>query len=458
MRYIGAVGIPRQGDTATMLKLLILDVWILTLMNITAAGYTLGPGLSLKNLALYLVGFLIFMHLVLGGRFRFEIKAQATALTIIVLYGIASIAIPSSIMKVAGYDVVASAISLKSGPFDWLVYVVGAYCAARNFDQARLLLRHVLGAIGVANVLTMVSLTGIVHIGTDVVGMDNDYGVSRVWGYFGHPNSTGMLMVTILPFYFVEAESSRGPWRAAWVASGLATLALILMTGSRAALVALFASAVWSLWLLRRHISMATVTKYLGLLALGMIPILAVVGFAYWDMIVGRFADSDTVSAYGLTSGRSDFWMFALRRMAEKPWSFLVGFGWESFSVSGSVYAVHNHYLSLLYELGAIGMIAFIYFEVRTITDALRAVPIAAPEARAYMMALVSGLIACAIANIFGAYGQPWPYILLVVGAVLRMITLSRDAHAAAQSVLGRDRTKPRRSGSPVPGRGAPAW
>lgn len=417
-----------------MLKLLILDVWLLTLMNVTATGYTLAPGLSLKNLALYLVCFLMFMHLVLGGRFRFDIRGQIIALSVIVLYGLVSVVIPTVFIPAAGYSVVASVISLKSGPFDWVIYVLGAYCSARNFTQARLLIRNVLGAIGVSNMLTIISVAGIFHFGAPVVGFDNDYGVPRVWGYYGHPNNTAMLLVTVLPFYFVEAENSRGPWRAVWVACGLACATVTLMTGSRGGLVALFISAVWSLWLLRQHISFATVSKYLGFVALGMIPIIAVVGFAYWDLIVGRFADSNTVSAHALTSGRSDFWMFALRRMAEQPWSFVTGFGWESFAVSGSAYAIHNQYLSFLYELGAVCMIAFIYVIWRSIKDALKAVPIADQEPRGYMMALVFGLIACGVANIFGSFGQPWPYILMTLGATLRMVTVAKDARMSVPS------------------------
>jgi O-antigen ligase len=110
--------------------------------------------------------------------------------------------------------------------------------------------------------------------------------------------------------------------------------------------------------------------------------------------------------------------------MARTPITFLTGFGWDVYSVMPFRYASHNHYLGIWFDLGLPGLALFIFILARLLITARKAVPIADDVTRPHLLAFIFGMLSLSVAIIFADLFDPWSYIWLYVGAVMRMAVL----------------------------------
>jgi O-antigen ligase len=152
------------------------------------------------------------------------------------------------------------------------------------------------------------------------------------------------------------------------------------------------------------------------------------IGGTIVDRLTGQ---STSIDAGEMSSGRTAIWAGALKRMLQTPGTFLWGFGWDVYSTMPFRYAPHNIYLSLWFELGLPGLIAFIFIQARTTLAAFRAIDLAKQaEIHAQLIAFVFGFLMLAVAMFFADLITPWPYIWMYVGVILKMIVLMQE-HAA---------------------------
>jgi hypothetical protein len=85
---------------------------------------------------------------------------------------------------------------------------------------------------------TLGNVVGVFNIGFTLIGTEGNL-AGRVYGAFGHANETAALIVCLLPAYIATAQSGRRSSALLWVLAGLTSGTLLILTGSRGALVSL---------------------------------------------------------------------------------------------------------------------------------------------------------------------------------------------------------------------------
>ena len=130
--------------------------------------------------------------------------------------------------------------------------------------------------------------------------------------------------------------------------------------------------------------------------------------------------------------------------MTDEPLTFLTGFGWNVYDTR-FVYATHNYYLDLLFNLGLIGLLAFVAILFQAVKTARAAVDLASEEMRPYMIALVFGIIGLGVNILFTNLSKAWPYIWIYMG-----MTLSAAAKIIADTALRREAVPALTAASPV--------
>src|SRR5262249_35064820 len=102
------------------------------------------------------------------------------------------------------------------------------------------------------------------------------------------------------------------------------------------------------------------------------------------------------------------------------------------------VYATHNYYLDLLFNLGLIGLLAFVAILYQAVRTARAAVDLASEEMRPFMIALVFGMLGLGVNIMFTNLSKAWPYIWMYMG-----MTLSAGAKLIADTVRRREAATP---------------
>src|SRR6202044_1653536 len=109
------------------------------------------------------------------------------------------------------------------------------------------------------------------------------------------------------------------------------------------------------------------------------VPIMAFVGYRYWDLLVERVTGSSTTSINELSSGRTELWSEGLGTMMDKPSSLIVGYGWDTWELLPFRFVPHNQYLWLWFELGLVGVGCLIVAFRTSVVTALAAIKVADP-------------------------------------------------------------------------------
>ena len=154
--------------------------------------------------------------------------------------------------------------------------------------------------------------------------------VPRVAATLSHPNEAAMFLELSLPLLIVLAWTSSPPWRSLWTLAALATLLAVVLTFSRAGLVAaVTALGVLILVASRRH-------------ALTQLVLLGVVGLAFplalaWGFVMDPGLDHRLVAGLDESSvhqpARTAFWAAAVAMVRDHP---LLGVGPDNFAGSST--------------------------------------------------------------------------------------------------------------------------
>jgi O-antigen ligase len=282
----------------------------------------------------------------------------------------------------------------------------------------------------VANALTIGQALGALNLGRDIM-CNEDLGV-RICGVFGHANETAAFVAALLPAYIAVAESSAGARRLFWIGCMAPTATMLILTSSRGAIVGLVAGSLWAGVLCRRYLSAQRFVSWLSVTAATMVPMLLLVGWKYWHLMLGRWTEGTSVSAYSMTSGRSDIWQGYLMKMLQFPWTFITGFGWNAHSVMSFTYVPHNQYLTLWFTIGLVGIIGFIAIFRKVVTTAMAAARAAIPQsdARRQIVAGIFGTLILGVAVFFGTMYIIWQFWWIYAGLVMRYSVLVLEARS----------------------------
>jgi hypothetical protein len=422
--------------------LFILLITVLAAADILGNDMSLGPGLSPKNAVLYVIALAMFFRLALSGnQSRQRLPMLQTAFTVWLVYATLSYATCCFIVHWTAYDVKEAGMLLKSQLYDMALFCFTIFYAVQSETDFKVLLKTLVSAIGLSSILTLTDVIGLTHFGVRVgqEGAEAD----RVFGMFGHANETGALLVSLLPAMVAVATMSRGPARLWWYAGVLSTLAVLVLTVSRGSYVAVVLGYGAAAYVCRRFLPLSRVASWLvtgltGALVVSILVTLIVpnVGDVIGDRLLGA---STSIDMSEVSSGRTNVWMNTLQHMLDTPVSFLSGFGWNVYETR-FVYATHNYYLDLWFDLGVVGVMAFITILYQAVKTASSAAVAASAEMRPFMIAVVFGVLGLAVNILFTNLSKPWPYIWMYIGMSLsiaaKIIAEKATERAAEQPIL----------------------
>jgi O-antigen ligase len=415
--------------------LFVLLISSLAISDIFSIDFSLGPGLSVKNALLYLIAFGLFFRFVIGGQRAGALPAIHAWFAIWVCYALLSWIVAGYVIEYRDYDAISAAITLKSSVIDSLVVFMCVFFGVRNAPDARFVLKALLVAVAIANLATLSDAMGLTSLGLRVGDRGAEAG--RIFGVFGHANETGALIVTLVPAMIAAAMASHQFARVAWVVAMVTSTLVMILTVSRGAYVAAVLGTAWAAFLCRRYVSTAHLAAG-GALVLGagvLVVAFAIVvdpsiGQTVMDRLFGQSTAMDMTEA---SSGRTAIWLDVVRKMMAEPITLFTGYGWDVYSAMPFRYAAHNHYLNLWFNLGVVGVAAFVFLLRQVVVTARAAIPVAEDEDRKQLLAFVFGIVAFSIAAFFTNIYGPWLYLWIYIGAAMRIAVQAMES-APAQS------------------------
>jgi hypothetical protein len=401
--------------------MLILLISVLATSDIAGLEMGLGHGLSIKNVILYTIALALFFRIALSGEFRLRLPIIHGCFALWIGYALLSW-IACAVVIYPGYDVIRSAIALKSEVIDYALFFLAAFYGAQDEEGGRFLTKALAAAVNVCNLATIADVVGLTHFGVEVgtQGAEAD----RVFGVFGHANESGATIVCLLPMLIAVAVASRGAARVFWYVGATASLTVLFLTVSRGAFVALAIGYPIAVILCRRHLPLSRVLAWSAMAAATSVVALGIASVAVpqvGDLIASRLLGAaGSVDLASASQGRTDIWMTALSEMMAQPLTMLSGFGWNIYD-SRFLYATHNQYLDYWFDLGIAGVGAFTIILLHSVRTARAAIEAASSESRPYMIALVFGVVTLAVNVFFTNLNKPWPYLWLYLGMSMRI-------------------------------------
>jgi hypothetical protein len=412
-----------------MRYLLLLPIIVYTIGDTFVLPMNLGTGLSLRNASVYLILTLIMLRTAIRGKFKLELPAIHACFAVMIGYALITYLVAGLLIHYEAYDMVASAIALKSYLIDYLVIFALFFYGTRTIKDGIFLTNALVIAVAIANVLCIASVYGLMNIGNVATPSED----GRIHGAFGHANETGALIVTLLPAAVAMARSGGLMPLLTAMVSVMASLLMLIMGASRGAYVAALVAYPWCLYSFRRYIPLRKALMWAAVpLVFGAIA-LVIAGPHFIDLLLKRLVQESGASDVGaLSSGRTAIWGRALEKMLSEPISLITGFGWNSYPTFGFFYVPHDHYLLVYFELGVVGLLALGLLLWRTLSTARSAVALADRKTRDYLIAFVSGFTACLITLFFALLYAPWIYIWAYVGVTLRIAVCVLESPARA--------------------------
>src|SRR5215469_5954102 len=418
--------------------LFILLIGTLAGSDIFQLTTSMGPGLSVKNALLYPIALGLLFRMALSGRFRMRLPAVNVAFIVWVVYGFLTYLAYVTVIHYPGYDAREQGIELKSMLIDSALFFFTFFYGVEGEQDFLTITKTLAFCIGVANILTLADVAGIVHLGITVgqAGVEAD----RVFGVFGHANDTATLIVCLLPMMVAVAASSRGTLRVFWFGGVLASVAVLILTVSRTGYSGALIGYALSVFVCRRYLPTSRVVGWslIGLTCILVAAGLAVILMPGMVQVINErlFNQSMAISMSTASSGRTTIWATAISTMMSHPLTLVTGFGWNVYHLMFQL-VTHNYYLDQWFGLGLVGLIALVTIQYQTIATAFRAIATADEAMRPYMIALVFGMIGLSVCIFFDNLDKPWSYVWVYVGFTLRAAAdiVEKAQKAALQSV-----------------------
>jgi O-antigen ligase len=396
----------------------------------------LGPGLSVKNAILYFVAMSLMFRIALGGNFKWRLPVLHMAWGMWIGYAILTFLTAWLVIHYRNYDVLQSAIGLKSDLIDSAIFCFVVFYGVQDERDFRTVMTALAAAIGISSALTLTDLAGLTNLGTKLgeSGAEAD----RVFGAFGNANETGALLGCMLPAVVATTLSNRGFWRIFWLGCSVATAMVFVLTVSRGAYVGVAIGYPIGAYLFRQVIPPARIVTW-SLVGVGMAVVGAVVVSAVDPAAAAAITDRvfgiGTMGMSEASSGRTDIWAQALNEMMAYPVTLITGFGWNVYSTMPTIFAMHNTYLDQWFNLGILGVAAYVIILYHTISTAKRAAADTESPLRMDMIAYVFGMTALAVTIFFGNLYTSKPYIWMYVGLTMRGATFILDKAAEKSPV-----------------------
>jgi len=392
---------------------------------------TIATGLSAKNLVIYLLAVFIGLRMVVVRSSLVSAGGLQTAWMVLIAYAIFTWLIAGLVIEYQGYSVISSGIRLKTGLFDPFTFFLVFLFGVRTADDGVKVVKWMLIGALFANLATVLDNAGIVNLGFQE-RIDG-----RTQGAMGESNQYAAFIILFVPGMIAAAVGSRGMWRLFWLGSALISCMALSMTASRGGIVGLILSLVMGAYMFRHLVSYSRVAGWVlgSLMVLVVFFSLSRYGGLLTERMLGQTTNIDVTEA---SSGRTEIWLNLLATMLQHPITFITGYGWDVYWSFAFRFSPHNHYLSLWFNLGLIGLFCGSYLLFSAINRARRASLIADPVLRRYFIAFALGAIAVCGAVFFVDLHKPWMFFWMYAGTVMRMVSCVEPATAVQPAVVRR--------------------
>jgi O-antigen ligase len=391
-----------------------------------AMPMSLGPGMSVENALLYVVAGALAFKIAVQRNLRFELRGLHMCFAVLLIYTALSIPAAALIADYWGYRPLAAIIAFKARMFDQFVFFAVFFYGLRSSQSALNVLKALLLMTAIANLVALLDAWGIVEA-AGLVERDD----GRAQGVMGESNQSAAFIASFLPGLAAFAFMTRGFTRLVWIAGLVISGAAMTISASRGGFLSTIVAVICGLFYFRRYISGRAIMTAAAIGAVILAIVLPIIASKYGWLLVNRIVDDSTSSNLaGASSGRLGIWSGALSVMAESPLSFFTGFGWFAYDAMPFRFATHNHYLSLWFDLGLVGLIygtALLVFAMRIAT---RAVQFAPAAYRPVLMSFAIGTLAISIATFFVNLYTPWLWFWAYAGLALRIAANALSAHA----------------------------
>ena len=199
-------------------------------------------------------------------------------------------------------------------------------------------------------------------------------------------------------------------------------------------MVALVVGSLWGSMVCRQYIAFGRTFRYTLIAAAIGVPLLLLAGGHYVTALMDRFARPSMASASDISSGRTIVWSNAFDVLASNPLYFFSGVGWNTWSFSGLRVAPHNQYLSMYFELGLVGLVAFLLLLTYVARVPLRTLKKAPVRYRAMLVSLVFSVLILLVGMLFATLGFPWVFLWTFFALSLRIILEGPGKQEAGQA------------------------
>lgn len=387
------------------------------------------PGLSAKNLLIYLIAVFLALRMVVGGQSVMAARQQQAAFIAQIGYAIVTLLVGTLIIQYPRYDFMDSFIKLKGTLIDqYIFFLVFLFGVRTSADAIRVIKGLLLGAL-CANAVTILDAVGVIDLGLRI----REDG--RVGGAIGESNQYAAFILIFLPATIAAAVAARGARRLFWLGAAFVGAFALVMTASRGGFVGLAMAGATGAYLYRHLISYNRIAGW----ALGTLVVLvvAVALSPYGGLLAERIiGQSSATDAFDASSGRSQIWVDLLYAMFQHPLTFVTGYGWDVYWSMPFYFSPHNHYLALWFNLGLVGLFAGTYLLFSAIARARRASVQAPPPYRGHLIAFVLGGVGVCTAVFFVDLYKPWYYFWMYGGVVMRLIICLRESPVRDEAAL----------------------
>ena len=394
---------------------------------------SLAPGLSVKNAFLYLLILIYMIETAVLHNRRFELPSVLVPFGLLVGYCILSWFTVAFVVQLANYPTLEMGISLKSNRFDHLMLFLVFFYGLSSTKDVLSLLRTFLWILVLGNVITMIDGFNIPDLG--IIQQRED---GRLGGPMGESNQYGALLAATLPAMIALLWDPQTKKLFAFFAV-LVSIVALLLSSSRGAFVGIIVGSVFSIYYLRRYISMRHVA--IGtIVSLATITLMIIVLLST-DLVgdlIQRFLDTLSGGSYERSSGRTEIWSTALQQMFEQPFSIFSGFGWDAYDhINKTRFGTHNVYLNHLFNLGLPGLTLYCLLIYKLLSSCRAAISNATGPARNQLIAFIFGFTSLSIVLFFVDLYKAWIWVWAYTGMVMRLVVVFG---AASRTEIGKEK------------------
>jgi O-antigen ligase len=381
------------------------------------------PGLSAKNLIIYLIAVLLALRMVVSRASITAAGQMQVAFLAMILYAMVTIAVSALLVEYPRFDVMQAVLRLKTALIDYYIFFMVFLFGVRTADDAMKVLKGLLLGSLFVNLLTIVDAMGLADIGFRV----REDG--RTGGAIGESNQYAVFILMFMPATIAAAVAASGLQRLFWVGATFVAAFALVTTASRGGFVGLAMAFATGAYLYRHLVSYSRAAAWaLGILVL----LVVVVAFSpYAGLLAERtIGEARSFDANSASSGRSEIWANLFAVMVEAPVTFITGYGWDVYWSMPFAFSPHNHYLALWFNLGLVGLLCGTYLLFSAIYRARRASEHAKRPYRGQLIAFVLGGVGVATAVFFVDLYAPWYYFWMYGGLMMRLSLCVNEAPA----------------------------